>query len=373
MATLLCTSCTLLPQASALRDPLAPRWVRRLNVFDESSIWRGFFKPGEENEESRLVLLERYQPGKIPVVLVHGLVSNPATWEEMLKQLNADPEIRSRFQFWAFRYATGASYLFAAADLREELERTIARIDPQGRDEALNHLVLIGHSMGGIVSKLQVTYSDDTLWRSVSNRPFAELKADPLVRSKVERTFFFEPRERVTRVVFIATPHKGSRLTESFVGRFARELVTFPTTIERSYQRLLTDNSGVLKPDATMTVPTSVDHLSPASPVLKATQKLRYHDGVKLHSIIGTGKRTPFGTVLDGVVALESARLPESTTALTVPTTHTEIHKDPRTVREVKAILLLHVKRSMPLNAWRSVRTATGTAGPSRRRTTAVR
>lgn len=346
VALFACSGCALFSSASATGDPHAPRWVRRLNVFDETSIWNGFFKPGHRNDDSKLVLLDRYQSGKIPVVLVHGLVSNPATWEQMLKGLNADPEIRSRFQFWAFRYPTGGSYLISAADLRETLRQEIERLDPYGDDPALRNIVLIGHSMGGLVSKLQVTHSDDTMWQSISTRPFAELKADSITRSKIERMFFFEPQPTVTRVVFIATPHKGSRLTESFIGRIARQFVTFPKIVERSYDRLVADNSDVLKPDATMTIPTSVDHLSPSSSVLKATRKLRFQNGVELHSIIGTGKRTPLGGVLDGVVTLDSAKLPNSLTALTVPTTHTQIHRDERTIREVRAILMLHLRRA---------------------------
>lgn len=338
------TSCSLLQTNSKPVDPNAPSWVRRLNVFDDASIWDGFFTPGDGNEKTRLVALERHQPGKIPVVLVHGLVSGPTTWQDLLTFLNSDPEIQSRFEFWAFRYPTGESYLIAAADLRRELQQRLKRLDPDGRDPALQNVVLIGHSMGGIVSKLQVTRSDNLLWESVSKRPFSELKAKEATRNKIHSLFFFEPQPAVKRVVFIATPHHGSKLTESFVGKLARQLVFFPAMLQSGYHELLQANSDALLPTNSMTVPTSVDHLSPDSPVLKATNRLPFADGVRRHSIIGTAVKLPNGRVLDGVVTLESARLPNVDSELLVPATHTEIHRNARTFQEVRRILLLHAR-----------------------------
>ncbi|MFO0955913.1 MAG: hypothetical protein U0800_00435 [Isosphaeraceae bacterium] len=47
--------------------------------------------------------------GKIPVLLVHGLWSEPQTWLSMLDELEADPAIRGRYQFWVAFYATGCA------------------------------------------------------------------------------------------------------------------------------------------------------------------------------------------------------------------------------------------------------------------------
>ena len=344
------SGCSLLPTNAPPADPNAPSWLRRLNLFDDASIWDGFFTPGDGDETSRLVLLERHQPGKIPVVLVHGLVSGPTTWQDLLARLNDDPEVRGRFEFWAFRYPTGESYLIAAADLRRELRQKLERLDPDGRDPALRNIVLVGHSMGGIVSKLQVTRSDGVLWSGVSKRPFAELQADEPTRDKIRGLFFFEPLPAVQRVVFIATPHRGSKLTESFVGKLARQLVIFPAMLQAGYRELLQANSDALLPTNSMTVPTSVDHLSPDSPVLQATNRLPFADGVRRHSIIGTAVKLPNGRVLDGVVTLDSARLPNGESELLVPATHTEIHRDRRTFDEVRRILLQHAGSVDPSN-----------------------
>ena len=110
-------------------------------------------------------MLEPYQPGKIPVVMVHGLLSSPLTWAPAFNELQADPELRKRFQFLVVFYPTGNSYIATAADLRRDLDKFREDIDPQHKDAALDDMVLIGHSMGGLISKLMTVDSGDDFWK----------------------------------------------------------------------------------------------------------------------------------------------------------------------------------------------------------------
>ena len=61
--------------------------------------------------QSGLYTLEPYQPNKIPVVLVHGLLSSIHTWMQMVNALKNDPLIRKHCQFWFFTYSTGKPIL----------------------------------------------------------------------------------------------------------------------------------------------------------------------------------------------------------------------------------------------------------------------
>ena len=125
-------------------------------------------------------MLEPYQPGKIPVVLVHGLLSSPLTWTPLFNDLRADPELRERFQFWFYFYPTGNPYLATAADLRRDLDRAAGRPRPaEHRTRPSTSMVLVGHSMGGLVSKLLTVDSGDDFWKLVSDRPFDDLKLQP--------------------------------------------------------------------------------------------------------------------------------------------------------------------------------------------------
>ena len=90
-------------------------------------------------------------------------------------------------------------------------------------------MVLVGHSMGGLVSKLQTVDSGNDFWRTLSDKPFAELKADPEIRDQLAETFFFDPNPSIRRVVTIGTPHRGSEFSNDFTKWLGRKLIHVPT------------------------------------------------------------------------------------------------------------------------------------------------
>ena len=125
----------------------------------ESSVWerelKGFFMGDSVALQSgELTALEPYRPGRIPVVFVHGTASGPGRWADMTNDLIIDPSIRNRFQFWYFTYDTGNPILYSAALLRELLQNTVDQLRQKYQDPALNAMVVIGHSQGGLLAKL---------------------------------------------------------------------------------------------------------------------------------------------------------------------------------------------------------------------------
>ena len=95
-----------------------------------------------------------YRPGKIPVVLVHGTASSPARWAELVNELNGDPKIRERFQIWLFIYDSGRPVGYSAGRLRKALTNTVHELDPEGKDPGLQNMIVMGHSQGGLLTKL---------------------------------------------------------------------------------------------------------------------------------------------------------------------------------------------------------------------------
>ncbi|MEJ7590700.1 MAG: hypothetical protein WKF77_04075 [Planctomycetaceae bacterium] len=74
--------------------------------------WTAFRTPSKFNATDSF-LLEPYQPGRIPLVLIHGLASDALTWKEMIAALQSNQEIAARYQIWVYQYPTGNSYLKA--------------------------------------------------------------------------------------------------------------------------------------------------------------------------------------------------------------------------------------------------------------------
>ena len=106
-----------------------------------------------------LVMLHPYRPGRVPVVLVHGTASSPARWADIVNELGNDPKLSERIDFWLFTYNTSNPVLLSARDLRMSLKRIVQELDPLGRDPTLHQMVLIGHSQGGLLTRLMVTDS----------------------------------------------------------------------------------------------------------------------------------------------------------------------------------------------------------------------
>jgi pimeloyl-ACP methyl ester carboxylesterase len=289
-------------------------------------------------------MIEPYQPGKIPVILVHGLLSDSFTWTALGNELRVHPELRQRYQFWTYSYASGEPFLTSAAVLREELARVRATYDPERCDPALGRIVLVGHSMGGLIAKLQATHSGDALWASSATRPLESLNAPPYVHRQLRRGFYFTPSPDVARIVFIGTPHRGSAWASRTVGQVGAALVAEPPERKASFEQLVRDNPDVFRGDLQQRIPTSVDLLEPTSALLQAMNELPYRSGVPLHTILGSGRWTLGEGPSDGVVAVDSARLEGVQSELVVDASHEELPRQEAVMAEVVRILRRHAR-----------------------------
>ncbi len=185
-----------------------------------------FERPGIQ---SGLYMMQPFEPGKIPVIFVHGLVSSPRAFSQSLNELRNDPEISARYQFWVFLYPSGEPIPRSSAELRQALLQVRQDFDPHHADLALDHMVLIGHSMGGILSKAMAQdTSDFALWNASIRKHYENLIAPPELKQKIHDYLVFRPVPTVRRLVFIATPHRGSRLANELIGRIGIRLYRPP-------------------------------------------------------------------------------------------------------------------------------------------------
>jgi len=290
-----------------------------------------------------LEMLEPHQPGRIPVVFIHGIASDEGTWFDMINELRAWPEFHRRFEPWVYHYPTGAAFLQASALLRQQLTDAVRQCDPEGRDPALKNLVLIGHSLGGLHAKLQVVEPGDHLWQAVSCIPFAEVRLQPELKRLAARGYFFHPLPFVNRIVCIATPHKGSQIASLGAGRLASLTVRAPAESRRVHDEAVRLNPGAFYPEYERRTPTTVDILQPDSRLLQALERLRPPCWVTVHSVVGDGHASITGGRDDCVVRVESAHTVGAVSEICVPATHTKVHHHPATIAEVRRILAQHL------------------------------
>jgi hypothetical protein len=287
-----------------------------------------------------LVSATPYRPGLIPVVFVHGTESSIVRWAEMVNRLQADPEIRRRFQFWFFQYESGSPVALSSLRLREALAGALERLDPEQRDPALRRMVLIGHSQGGLLVKMQVIDSGDRLWNAASRKPLAELTLSDTSRDLLQRGMFVKPQPEVSRVIFICTPHRGSFIAgRQFIADILRRLVTLPLALT-GVQADILRNAGALK--GLPVVPSAVDNMSPRNHFILALQDIPIASAVKAHSIIAVEGEGPVEKLDDGVVAYSSAHIEPVESELVVRPSSHSTQGNPKTIEEVRRILRLH-------------------------------
>jgi pimeloyl-ACP methyl ester carboxylesterase len=341
------------PLETDLTTPLAYYLANaKLHGLEYLAFLRGDYLQGR----SGIHMLEPYQPGKIPVVLVHGLLSSPLTWAPVFNELQADPELRKRFQFLVTFYPTGNPYIATAADLRRDLDKFRNDLDPEHKDAALDNMVFIGHSMGGLISKLLTVDSGDDFWRQVDNRPFSDLTLRPETRAELQRIYFFKRESCVRRVIFLGTPHHGSLLSPSPLGRLGDDLVRLPKNLVDAAKDVAAENPGQPVIQAFQRVSTSVDLLAPNAPALELLASRPHPTGVHYHSVVGVlppSKRTFLERLLpgaseegDGIVPYTSAHLDDAESELIVPADHFHVHQHPLAVLEIRRILMEHAKEA---------------------------
>lgn len=295
-----------------------------------------------------MYMLEPFDPDKIPVVMVHGLWSSPITWTEMFNDLRADPKIRDNYQFWFYSYPSGQPFWFSARQMREDLRQLAADLNPEHAAPALEQMVLVGHSMGGLVSRLQTLDSDDRFWHLISDQPFEKLEADDEARALIGDTLFFDHNPDIARVITIGTPHRGSNFANSVTRWFSHQFFRMPAALVNEFSTVISENREILREECLLKIPTSIDSLAPDSPFFDAMQGATRSPVVTYHNIIGVTEPSswrigPPPEPSDGVVTVASAKAPDATTQIEVPAEHSTIHRHPLAIREVHRILLEHL------------------------------
>ncbi len=296
-----------------------------------------------------LYLIKPYNPAQIPVVFVHGTASSPVWWAEMANTLFADPILRRHCQFWFYFYDSGKTLNLSARQFRETLTSKVAELDPEGRNKALRNMVIIGHSQGGLLTKLAAVDTKDGIIRGVTGKGLEDLNLTPEQREMIRKRAVFEPLPFVARVVFISTPHRGSFLAGDLIRNLVRRLVFLPVDIVKQTVILGKALAAAEVPEEWRTEGrTSIDSMSPENPALLALAEIPLAPGVRGHSIIAVqGEGDPTG-LDDGVVEYKSAHLDYVDSEFIVQSGHS-CQGHPLTIEEVRRVLLLHLdtKKSM--------------------------
>ncbi len=331
-----------------------------LDSLPERDLLSVMLESDSEEDSCGLYLIEPYQPGKIPVVFIHGLMSSPNTWVQMINSLKNDPVIRKHYQFWFYSYSSGVPVLASAGNLRKALlaAREELATTPETR-ESFDRMVLVGHSMGGLLTRTMLQDDPHYILEQVTQRTWDELcsRLSPEELALAEDYAVLPALPFVHRAVFMAVPHKGSEMAQWSIARLGSRIVHLPQTLldkvpvffemflaleedEEEVERLR--SIGGFGADARKEF-TGLNDLDPDSSFIQALGSSRIKEGVVYHSIIGDRERADHAGGSDGIVPYSSSHLDGAASEVIVRSGHS-VHRSPAAMRELLRILLLHLR-----------------------------
>lgn len=291
----------------------------------------------------QVLLMQPYDPNRLTVIMLHGLASSPEAWINVVNELMGDEQLRRSYQVWEVYYPTNMPVAANLLQIRRAIEQTLKHFDPSGRAVASNHIVLIGHSMGGVIARLLVSSSDDKLWRVVPVRPGPSVADQQKLRQRLAPYLQFEPMPQATRAVFLAAPHRGTPVAQWKLARWIGDLIRLPVTLLQESQAIADAMQGKQASTGAPTrLPNSIDNLSDTDPFIEASSTLPISPTVRYHTIVGVYKPNgPLVTSSDGVVPYASAHLDGADSELAVPSWH-NVQETPQAIIELRRILRLH-------------------------------
>jgi pimeloyl-ACP methyl ester carboxylesterase len=305
----------------------------------------GLLYPERALADCQLYRMDVYDPKRIPVVFVHGLMSDPHIWLNVVNAISADPELRAAYQPWYFLYPTALGIPQSSAMLRDSLRQMLKYYDPDHNDPGPKNMVLVGHSMGGLVSRMQTIDPGDKLWNALLSDPPGTLRVSESVKERLTRNLLFKPQPEVKRLIFITTPHRGSNIASKNIVRRLSSLIRLPLDMLLMSQELLSGNTDALSPeirDWGIYSFLSLGMLSEKHPYYRGLNAVPIP--VEHHSIIGDRGKNNSPASSDAVVPYWSSHLDSAASEKIVPHWHGCVEK-PEVVKEVIRVLREHLRQ----------------------------
>jgi pimeloyl-ACP methyl ester carboxylesterase len=322
--------------------PSALYWqMSDLDDFDLAKV----FLPSRFTDETALYVSSPYDPKRIPLVMVHGLKSSPGAFKKIYNELNREPWFRENYQVWFFSYPTGNNWTYSAARFRVAMTAADKFAREKGPTDRWEKMVVIGHSMGGVITQASLKKPGDRIIKAFDDRPLELLTDNEDTRRALRLLTMYEPLQPPDRAIFLAAPHRGSPMADRFFSEWAVNLIRLPKTLTVDLVDLtLSDFSSVMTKGETSSKGwfTSIGSLSPSYPAYEALDGVPFREGVKIHSVIGDRGKGNSPESSDGVVPYWSSHLEKVESEKIVPYHH-GVPDCPVAAGEVKRILKEHL------------------------------
>jgi hypothetical protein len=191
-----------------------------------------------------------------------------------------------------------------------------------------------------LLAKMTAIDSGTRLWDTVSRRPLDDLILRDETREQLRRTLFLQPLPFVRRVIFIATPHRGSYEAGSWIAHQVAGFASLPKGFVDVMKDLITGNPGVVTLSLAG-LPRSINDMTPGNPFVQVLASTPVAPGIPTHSIIAVSGDKPLAEDDDGIVNYESAHLDDTQSEVVIRSWHS-VQGHPLAIAEVRRILYRH-------------------------------
>ena len=307
---------------------------------------RTLFGASEGIVRPQIQLMQRYDPDRRIVVMLHGLASSPEAWVNVANEVLGDETLRQHYQIWQVYFPTNAPIQLNRNAIEQALQQTLSHFDPAGTALASKDMVLVGHSMGGVLARLLVSDSGKALWPLMAGELEPREASDPTLLRELSPYVEFHPMPQVTRAIFIAAPHRGTPFAKSRLSRHIASFVTLPLAmLDQLGERMLrlTQRTPAESGKAPLRIPNSIDTLSDQNPFVRAAARLPIRARVRYHSIVAREQALgELAQASDGVVPYASAHLDGATSEKVIVSGHS-VQETPQASLEIRRILHEHL------------------------------
>lgn len=288
-----------------------------------------------------LYLMQPYDPKRRVILMIHGLASSPEAWVNVANEILGDERLRREFQVWQVFYPTNMPIGLNHVGIRRAVDAAMRHFDPAQAAQASHDMVVIGHSMGGVIAHMMVASTQGGLFQQLIDDTAMSAARRKRLRARIGPILDFEPVPAVRRAVFIAAPHRGTPVAGGRIGRWLAGTIRLPLTVLENFADVLQDdgpgNKG--RNGAALRFPNGLDNLREDDRFMQVASKLPIAPQVTYHSIIA--RASPDGPLEgsdDGLVPYRSAHLPGAASEKVIVSGHS-VQETAAAILELRRIL----------------------------------
>lgn len=301
----------------------------------------------EELGDPELFMLEPYDPNKRVIVMIHGLASSPETWVNLTNDLLGDEVLRRNYQVWQVFYSTNLPVIENRYAIYSLLKTAFAKVDRKKQHKASEHAVLVGHSMGSVISRMLLS---DTDMRASVLAPLDSKRKQALSKERdFPKRFDLKPLPQFDRAILMAGPFRGTAVADKWYTKSLRKMIQLPSAfvgeINNSLRRLSNGADDTqLAGLQSLFLDSGADQMSDKSAFMNLTRDVTIQPKVTYHTLMGRVESadTPKEKTTDGVVPYTSSHLDGAASEMIIQSGH-GVHTTPEAVLELRRILRLQL------------------------------